>query len=298
MENSAENDLDIEAKFFIKMPYDSDDPDFNWHKTFTSTDDDDEVFAKKGYDKIAFKEDGQKSRRYRKISQNNNATNLLRRQSNNNETIVSPQFKSTPKQFNYSRVYRGFQLIGDSQLLRFSEQLLQICVPTTSSGESRRLGYCISGQKIREIEQRLISKDYPIGKKIIMLIGTNDFLYNTSFDNMCSTYKSIVSFLKENVQHIILLTVPPVPKLAGRAEYWIKLKRFNDFILTNMDERRVYVFDLASLYITYNNTVSLEYFEETYFSSSSRPDLIHLNNIGFRLLKSILDIYLDKNKLV
>ncbi|KAF5294250.1 hypothetical protein FQR65_LT10836 [Abscondita terminalis] len=343
MEKNVTEDLDIESKFFIKTPYDSDDPDFNWHKTFTSTDDDDEVASKKGFDKTPLKGDAQKSKKYRKISQ---STVVSRR--SDNDMKVSPQFTSFTSRFNCSQgtssnstdrwktpqkrlnrtfpldtlkelphnnfalslspqcinevlpVYRGFQLIGDSQLLRFSEQLLPYknCISSYNSGSTpRRLSYCVSGQKIEEIELLLRKKEYPIGKKVILLIGTNDFLNNTLVEHMYRAYNSLVKFLKENTEHLVLLTVPPVPKLAGHADHWIKLKRFNDMIFRYAKDKKVYVFNSASLYISYNNTVNLDLFEET-FNNYGRPDLIHVNKIGFTLLKTLLDIYLEKYKLV
>ncbi|XP_046685957.1 uncharacterized protein LOC124371663 [Homalodisca vitripennis] len=69
------------------------------------------------------------------------------------------------------------QLIGDSQFCRFGEQLLGLRrVPTPNS--SGRIGICVSGQTISDLHRRVKEKFYPISNKIILMIGTNDFLKN------------------------------------------------------------------------------------------------------------------------
>lgn len=55
----------------------------------------------------------------------------------------------------------------------------------------RQIGYCVSGQKVEDLEQRLIENIIPLHENVILLIGTNNFL-------QVSSYKNIISFLKLN----------------------------------------------------------------------------------------------------
>jgi hypothetical protein len=40
----------------------------------------------------------------------------------------------------------------------------------------RRIGLCVSGQKVNDLLQKVKLENYPIGDKIVLLIGTNDIL--------------------------------------------------------------------------------------------------------------------------
>ncbi|KAK5643387.1 hypothetical protein RI129_007232 [Pyrocoelia pectoralis] len=186
-------------------------------------------------------------------------------------------------------MYKGFQLIGDSQLLRFACQYLHGC-------RSRELGYCVSGQKIAELAERLEQKAYTISNKVIMLIGTNDFTYRTPLDNMYHSYNAIVKLLKENgTNKLILLTVPPIPKLDDSKKHWRELETFNDYIMTLKEEGKIYVFDLATVFISYNNTSNVDCYERTY--NDGRMDLVHLNRSGFKYLKFVLDSNMETHRI-
>lgn len=151
--------------------------------------------------------------------------------------------------------YRGFQMIGDSQLVRFSEQILNARrVVNSSPGQAKRvhIGYCVSGQKIGELLAMLKRNEFVLGDKIIMLIGTNDMTYvqvchsaclakfkwllfqETPFNMMVQQYNMILDLMKQKQRRVILLTVPPVPKMEvprTGSEYLEKLQNFNKFIL-------------------------------------------------------------------
>lgn len=65
--------------------------------------------------------------------------------------------------------YKDHQLLGDSQFVRFSKQVLQ-----TRSAGSRSINYCISGQTILGLYDKLVKKEYKLHNNVIVLIGTND----------------------------------------------------------------------------------------------------------------------------
>lgn len=39
---------------------------------------------------------------------------------------------------------------------------------------SRSIGYCVSGQKIQELYNLLVNKEYKLHHNVILMIGTND----------------------------------------------------------------------------------------------------------------------------
>lgn len=74
-------------------------------------------------------------------------------------------------------------MIGDSQLVRFSEQILngrRIIQSIPGQGKRSQIGYCVSGQKIGDLLAMLEDRDFSLGDKVIMLIGTNDITYVTN----------------------------------------------------------------------------------------------------------------------
>ncbi|KAB0799495.1 hypothetical protein PPYR_07375 [Photinus pyralis] len=211
---------------------------------------------------------------------------------------LSPNLESTSRMYIYPTtppppvpMYNGFQLVGDSQLVRFHNQVL-----SKGEGFARSLGYCVSGQKIADLETRIRTKPYTICDKIILLIGTNDFTHKTPMAAMCDSYDSILKLLQENgANKIILLTVPPVARMKDRKMHWTMLKRFNEHIMSLKKDEIVYPFDLASVFISYDNSVIMQCYEEKY--TDGKTDLVHLNRIGFKFLQFILDINMESNSL-
>lgn len=100
---------------------------------------------------------------------------------------------------------------------------------------------------------------------------------------MSELYNNILRLLKKNGSKIIVLTVPPVPRLEkshSEARYLERLERFNQFILEKHDGKgfsincscckridfflgyTVVAVDLGSLYLKFHNKASREYFEK------------------------------------
>ena len=216
----------------------------------------------------------------------------LSSQASNNRRWSHPGYteKSKSNDINYPN-YKNYQLLGDSQLMRFSEQMLKFkkAIEWTAKGRTRRIGHCVSGQKIGDLKLRLEDNDYIVGNNVIMMIGTNDIIYNTNIQNMCSEYSEIVKNLRSKCLRLVLLTIPPVPKLMKSTEHWNKLKIFNSFIQRQVDDEKVFGVDLCSTLISYNNSVNVNYFEEVY-GNGPKVDLIHLNKKGFKMLMAVLNI--------
>ncbi|XP_071056182.1 maternal effect protein oskar-like isoform X1 [Onthophagus taurus] len=210
----------------------------------------------------------------RKSSWNDDHNRVKRAKTTENNSIVP--------------LYEDYQLLGDSQLMRFSEQLLSF--KSLYSDGIRRIGYCVSGQKIDELKKRLLKGEFEIHKNVILLIGTNDFIQKTDYQVMCSSYTQLLQFLKLKCSKIILMTVPPVAKFESDKKHWKLLQQFNQFIGSFIDGDFVNVIDLCSIFISYSNTVSMDYYEKQYIKPA-RPDLIHLNKKGFMMLRFMLDTH-------
>ncbi|XP_065206927.1 uncharacterized protein LOC135836192 isoform X2 [Planococcus citri] len=146
-------------------------------------------------------------------------------------------------------VFEGYQLIGDSQFLRFSEKVLK---------ESRKrekglayLGLCVSGQKTNELFDRIKSNFHPVYSRVILMIGTNDLLKNTNSVELRSSFHELITHLigKKGVRELVILTIPPVPRLASSSEHWKTLKQYNEHILTFRDKNGIKVIDAYAKFI-------------------------------------------------
>lgn len=47
---------------------------------------------------------------------------------------------------------------------------------------------------------------------------------------MMDSYNCLLKYLKSKVEKIVLITVPPIPKLQENYNYWTKLDKFNQYI--------------------------------------------------------------------
>ncbi|KAL1461514.1 hypothetical protein WDU94_013403 [Cyamophila willieti] len=125
-------------------------------------------------------------------------------------------------------LFQNYQLIGDSQLVRFSEVFLS-CKRVFFPGSSGRVGYCVSGQRAAQLANNLGAKFWPVYKNVVLLIGTNDILNNTDPTEWKASIVSILDlFVKYGVRNVIVCTVPPVPKLWHTVQHWTSLVEYNE----------------------------------------------------------------------
>ncbi|XP_034241111.1 uncharacterized protein LOC117645190 isoform X2 [Thrips palmi] len=182
----------------------------------------------------------------------------------------------------------GYQLIGDSMLLRFSQQILG--QPPILSESIRFLGYCVSGQRIGDLLKRLKSGFYHIGSKVVLMIGTNDLVKNCQAEQMIHELRRVLDYLCTKAEKIVVLTLPPVPLQEHYTHHWTRLNKYNDFIrtLNNAGPPHISHLDICRLYCDKRISKCRMDCFELKFESSNRKDLIHLNRKGLLLVKDEL----------
>ncbi|PNF37648.1 hypothetical protein B7P43_G12000 [Cryptotermes secundus] len=186
---------------------------------------------------------------------------------------------------------RSYQLVGDSLLLRFAEQILHMEANTVDG--VRSIGLCVSGQKVADLLKKVKLELHPVADKIVLLIGTNDILQKTEKSQLRLTMWTLLKELRRRARRIVLLTLPPIPKIQFRPDYWEQIEGFNMFI-KSLEDDDVTVADISQLYITKSKTCKLEFFER-YYRDGERKDLIHLNKLG---LTEIYTYLTDNNCLI
>jgi len=53
---------------------------------------------------------------------------------------------------------------------------------------------------------------------------------NTEESEMCQTMRLLLEHLRRQATRIVLLTLPPIPKIQFRPDHWEKIERFNKFL--------------------------------------------------------------------
>ncbi|KAG8255446.1 hypothetical protein J6590_092643 [Homalodisca vitripennis] len=120
--------------------------------------------------------------------------------------------------------FEGYQMIGDSQLRRFGEKIMNLRGEYREKG-GKRINLCIGGQTIEQLTRELKHTNN-LERQLIVMIGTNDLLRDKEVKSICNDYDKLVEVLLEKAEKIILVTIPPIPKLAENDRYHLnKLER-------------------------------------------------------------------------
>lgn len=206
-------------------------------------------------------------------------------------------------------MFNDFQLIGDSQFVRFADQILGYKTKKLNyDGRSMfGLGLCISGQTIKQLLQKIENKKYPLSEKVICLIGANDLLKGYDIEHSIENFDRLVNTLvKNNVKKLIILTLPPIPKFETRADHWKNLEKINSFIRSKENHIDVFILEVDELFMNFEKkflserpisnynlspvfNVRSEFFEPCYGNNRARVDLIHLNKKGFLKIKELIE---------
>ncbi|KAG8253627.1 hypothetical protein J6590_030902 [Homalodisca vitripennis] len=196
--------------------------------------------------------------------------------------------------------FEGYQMIGDSQLRRFGEKIMNLRGEYREKG-GKRINSCIGGQTIEQLTRELKHANN-LEKQLIVMIGTNDLLRDKEVKNICNDYDKLVEVLLEKADKIILVTIPPIPKLGENDRYHLnKLERINEHIKSKENNEKVTVLEVAEKY--YDNYDSTDcnvklYEKEIFYKGKWCEDLIHLNKEGLTILANELGnlIRSDKKK--
>ncbi|XP_071440445.1 uncharacterized protein [Hetaerina americana] len=185
----------------------------------------------------------------------------------------------------------SYQLIGDSLFVRFSDQILKSPAVIGANGKFCN-GHCVSGQTISELDQRL-STEFAL-TNVMVLIGTNDFLRRSSFHEMQNDMKSLLNLLAYSSEKVVLLTVPPIPRLENTPGHWALWEKYNEWLKTLDNGTTIKVIDIVPLFMIKTRTPDLKAFESHMgFGGKRRVDLIHLNRLGLLRLHAELKKQLE-----
>lgn len=81
------------------------------------------------------------------------------------------------------------------------------------------VGQAQGGITISEMLVKLKNNNQPLADKLIIHLGANDFLRHKSVADMQKDYDDQAQFLSEKDKQLVLLTIPPIPKLVNSRDY-------------------------------------------------------------------------------
>lgn len=135
----------------------------------------------------------------------------------------------------------------------------------------------------------LLNSDWDIRtKKIVLLIGFNDFKYRSEkevFKNLAEIKNRLISLFKLKSNNIIVLSLLPVDK--NRYVLNQKIRNLNKRLKAHSQENAFIYLDVHSLFIEDINNETYKFY---------MPDLVHLNKEGYLKLSKFLNskLILDK----
>jgi len=87
------------------------------------------------------------------------------------------------------------------------------------------------------------------------MIGTNDLLKDFCLEDTKSFLRRIIKFLIcSKVEILVLLTVPPVPRIMHKKGTWEWLVNYNNFIKQFHNGRNIYVLDVCEQFLCHQPT--------------------------------------------
>ncbi|XP_018027283.1 uncharacterized protein LOC108682597 [Hyalella azteca] len=187
-----------------------------------------------------------------------------------------------------------YELMGDGMMLRLWSY-------ATKSSAGLQKGLCVSGSTMKQMARR-IRETPDLGPRIVLMIGTNEFL-------RCSEKLPSLSFLQEEfgcvltalrehpragyITRCILLTLPPLPRFGYKHPVRRVWKDFNLYILglqgaAGPGSSTLDVMNTGALFFDVKRrNYRYDLFERHH--DDERCDLIHWNRTGMKVVLEYLE---------
>jgi len=193
---------------------------------------------------------------------------------------------------------KGFQLIGDSQALRFAGSQLGFDYRMVQ----KRFNLCISGIRIENMIGILRNSYIRTNKYVILIIGCNHFHKKKTKDNeyidvdvdeIEQLYDSLIAELKaRGCLKILAVTLPPFLCYFQDGRHKKSIKDFNRRLKSKADDI-VNIIDICPHFL-YNHKKSIRRNMYThYYYPSGRKDDLHWSHEAFKIIYDLFCIHID-----
>lgn len=173
------------------------------------------------------------------------------------------------------------QLLGDSQLNRFKNYILA----HNSLNIKLHATFTISGVTIATLKNNLksIRPKLDPGITTLLFIGSNDIVKNLQYENFIINYLALLRFLNRvyGFHRLLIMKIPAFPRFANNPRTQLLIHKINQFLSTLQSNT------ISILHLPLINGANLIYFEQ-FYGNSYRRDLLHLNNLAFNYIATVL----------
>lgn len=179
--------------------------------------------------------------------------------------------------------HQKISLLGDSMLGRFYAKTCSATVPYNKKFKSKKLGCIVHGQTSSQLWRLLSTENNALGKICLVMIGTNDVLKKVPLETTLSSISKVLDFLASKCEQVVVLTLPPIPKLESNQQ---TIKVINQQIVgIAAGKKNVHVIDIYHIFYD-QDSVKLDLFEMKFKSGDS--DKIHWNAKGIEVVSKLI----------
>ncbi|KAG0412974.1 hypothetical protein HPB47_009876 [Ixodes persulcatus] len=176
----------------------------------------------------------------------------------------------------------GYQLIGDSMLLRLAEHCsglrrLQIVSSTLVSGAT-------ASQLLDVVMEA------PVAPRIILMIGTNDLRGECDACSLISDLAIILGWLTLHAENVVILTLPQIALHHRRGRSWQTVNRVNHWI-AHCGSSLTMPVEIHRPFVVRRTKVRFDMYARRY-AGRGRQDLVHWSAVGMDAVVGLLHVAL------
>lgn len=82
----------------------------------------------------------------------------------------------------------------------------------------------------------------------MILIGTNDVLSGGDIYVMMKHFKKLLKETQKHAEEIVILTLPPIPRLCVTYMHWTLIRKYNYFLKSLSNGRYIRVIDICDIF--------------------------------------------------
>lgn len=173
-------------------------------------------------------------------------------------------------------------LLGDSILRRLLLKHSKLYDPASKL-------FCVSGQRTSDLIELVRShRQLLSGRKVFVLIGTNDVTKGTSLSNFKLAYRSLVRYLRRLRCQIVLCELLPIPRYLEVGQVVELINSINQFV-RSFEPSGVQVIHTFEVFCNNGNAILSLYCQSMGKGVNRRVDLIHPNSSGLDVLLTLLE---------
>lgn len=105
--------------------------------------------------------------------------------------------------------------------------------------EYSRIWLDILRQRIAKVHKSVEQNLYWISKQFVHKVEANESLQNAEKDTRYHDRLNIINSLQSSVHRVLIVTLPPTPKIPYKKELWTKMDKYNKHVLSLNNKKKL-----------------------------------------------------------